>query len=421
MIVSEETASQLGQRLVDYIEQSDIERSGQTPDLILGAADVRYSNFMDWLRQQVVLNELYLGAGIIRRPGISFFKDMEGAAAASYPLALTIPKENGTGQSCVVIPDTRSLPGGMLLEVLAELLGDKISDADKSRIPGTAEDWRAITLFHESGHCANPEDRLSDKGEYLADQHSFEKYFQAYDQGVVTDQDVPHALRAIRSVIAMTSLDFEHSASVLIPMPGEENIISSLSPDDFADVDVKMWKACDSVFAEIGQDAANACTQLQALLLMKDDQLQQIGITAEEKGHLSKIAYDEHADPAQVEALLRRYPVPAEFREEMDRYMDAIHITDGRITITDGRTIARNHPEVLYEYARRQLLRGDFDENPVQKAFVERFVDAAERYFPNTFHVPEDRIRNGPAIVRENTPQAGFPAPSPEQLSPRPN
>ncbi len=413
MIVSEETANQLGQRLVDYIE-----RSGQAPDLILGPADVRSSGVFDWFKRQIALNGLYVGAGIERRPGIGSFQEMEGTIYSSIPAAFITKRRDTNDKVCVVSAETRDFAGGYMFELLSK--NKKFSDADKARLPGTSEDWRFFTMFHESDHCrperlavilnASENTYLASQAEYLADKDAALRYSQAYRDGIVSNPDVPYALRAIRAVYAMTSTDSKHSVSVLLPLlPGEESVIPD-SSQAFDNVNRQMDKAKDSIFAEMGKDTANARTQLQALVLLNDDESLQTGISKEENERLRKVAYDRDGDPALVEALLRQYPVPAALEKERQRKIEAVYITDGR-------SIAATHPEVFYEYARRQLLRGDFNSDPVQKAFIERFVDAAERYFPNFYHVPEDRIKNGPVVSAGNNAQQTRPAPVPE--SPR--
>lgn len=104
-----------------------------------------------------------------------------------------------------------------------------------AHIPGTAQDWMALIIAHETQHChheahnadGSPLDinqQIAD--ETMADQASFKHYFHALAARKVTSPDVPAAFSAVRALRALADRDRSHATHInLNPASGGDHPI----------------------------------------------------------------------------------------------------------------------------------------------------------------------------------------------------
>jgi hypothetical protein len=92
------------------------------------------------------------------------------------------------------------------------------------KLPGTAQDWNTLLLFHELQHSREHINgtRVAETTEYYADLAARGYYSRAYAQGLVSDPCVPDALRGLRILddIANARDGDTHNIALLAGLPG---------------------------------------------------------------------------------------------------------------------------------------------------------------------------------------------------------
>lgn len=121
-------------------------------------------------------------------------------------------------------------------------------------LPGIPQDYERFTLIHEVEHMSQAsslgKNGFDAEQEYGADLKAAEIYYKAYQEGLVTDAEVPYAVRAMRAIGTVMKEDDGYALNGLFPMPGEADIVGN--DIDGGMLDIK--KSIEYLYANIGHD-----------------------------------------------------------------------------------------------------------------------------------------------------------------------
>lgn len=279
--------------------------------------------------------------------------------------------------SCIIY-----INGFVDLEDLREkVLGDRVDFF----LPGRIEDYNLFSALHEAEHCymslSDTSPLRASKHEYEADQAAARDYYSIiFSRGENVSPDVPYAFRALRTIRSMEHKVEDHSAAALVVLPSEEGLPPSVAKTSHT----QLMRVTDRVMEEIGREISDPDTvRLNALEYL----LTSYRLHLDEGTKLIIDDAIQNNNLRAAEEILNSIPEKDSFLEKIEshyRYELAVI----------GSMAAEEQPELKYIYAKRLLEEGAFDSFPAQRAFIERFIDSAQRYTQDYYGVPEDERKS---------------------------
>lgn len=258
-------------------------------------------------------------------------------------------------------------------------LASGMKGATMKYIPGTENDWIAFKLAHEAGHAEG-------KSELVADRIGYEYYQNAVRSGQNLSLDYLDAIRGMRILFDMnvdpnsTSVD-THAYTGMNNFQwekGAERFPDALTPKQYKQAVASVQNL---LYGEIGLSLETPKNRLDSLDIVFP----------------SFILSDEYKGKIAIE----------DKQEEQSKIMDQAHLSaEQKILYFDdlkrrrinlGFSAAINQPELVYNAALQMQPQIEKEGNDTEKLFLNRYIEAAERYQPDLFHVQEaDRKSNTP-------------------------
>lgn len=299
--------------------------------------------------------------------------------------------------------------------------------------PGAIDDLEKYVLLHETVEQNVPvganASNLSIDSNLWADQGAYVLYYKAYEQGLVSDPELPYAYRSMRAMNVVfnghETFEKEYYLTSLAALPGEEPIVTAentnLAQNTLDDVRLRIAE-------EVGTDLlpeADNVIKLRAVLLT-DGSILENGTTFElseqDLAAATQLAYGGEADPEKASKLLEQLEqqIPAELKQA---YQDYIETSLKYERLDVGIDSYTENPKGAYIKAKELLENGAYEGDEIAEKFLETFIDGVERYGSEKFGLPE--YEHGPpeSVVRLQERAAARPiekSPSPNTDQPRP-
>ncbi len=240
------------------------------------------------------------------------------------------------------------------------------------------KDLSTYALFHEVAHTDPAQDGMARSEKELdADLKANTMYKDALAQGVVNDPNVPKVFAQVRAISTVMGNGGSHYLynGTINPDTNQNHV----THDGHSHEDATMIRdAIKSVHRDIAAPIINARHEFEAMALAGD---YEHFATPEQIAEIERLdaMYDD-APLEEIEALMADITIPKEHQENYQTYLDI------KIEF-EGRDMAQDQPELMYEQVKLSLMRGDFDDQPAVKTLMENFVIGAEQLTPDHFGV----------------------------------
>ena len=255
------------------------------------------------------------------------------------------------------------------------------------------KDLSTYVLFHEIGHVAPEQKVMSDSEQELdSDLRANAMYKDALAQEVVSDPNVPKMfaqVRALSTVLGKGGSDYIYNGTI-----DPETNANQVTHDGHSHEDTSMIRdAIRDVHKAVAAPVINARHEFDAMTLAGD---YKDFATPEQIIEIERLdaMYDD-APLEDIEALMAGITIPPKHQEEYQSYL-------GIVTVAEGRDMVRDQPELMYEQVKRQLLLGNFDDEPAVKTLMENFVIGAEQLSPDHFDIEGTPYLNYKESIGEN-------------------
>lgn len=404
---SEATEEAVGRDFIDYLGKLSDEGKIERPRAILGINDITNEDPFGWIADQARLSRAFELAGIEGENDITRFarKRLERVQEAG-PAAYPVQPHDHSGGIILYYDATDTKIFSDFLNIPEEDLELNLDTTSLERFMMLHE---AVHLEH--GHLGK--DQLVKK-EYLADQEANELYYQAYQDGIVTDPEVPYAFRAMRAIDTVFDIsDGGYTLNGVTTLPRETPLVTE---SNRAEAIQSVRDAKDALEFEVGKVLVSVddFIRLDALQNLQWEEIEGVEPFELSEEILDRINEAEiNEDAEAVAQILREVEIPEAYRaayeEEIQEELESKQRAVGAVNL-------RDNPNLAYVTARTMLERGDFAEDPVGQALMQNFVDGVERYAPEHFGVtPDDRPEGRPEIVEQLAAQF---APTAEAAAP---
>lgn len=406
IVISPETAAAIGKPILDVIRNDP---RFKDPILIASGQDCRAPTQEDVRRMREQLQQNALQTGL---PSSYGQNDM---AAIICSLVNERNSETGTA-SLIRWPHQNDQSTGRLDHFMV-LQGD-IADSsftplsnfalfsripqnllNPATIPGTTSDWRAFVIYHEAGHYLHgPPEIPSDSGdsiigrrEYQGELTGHQLYRTAYENGVVSDPEVPAAnssARILRAMISGQPTLLSHSLAGYA-LSSSAGAATEVTAENFQEASKSGGNTIRRVYAEIGRVHLSENAQLEArisslqALIDNGDIPSPIDLKPDANGFIGTL----NSLPAEEQKkILDATSIPEHLKDQYEAgYKKSLERAAYGAGLAYLGAHAEEMPNLLYSTTRNMYLAGAFKGNVWEQEFSRMFLLGAERYSNDYF------------------------------------